>query len=574
MTLLETAAAAFAWRWALVALLAAAPTSMAGQRIHIVVTHGDNPFGEPMEWPLNSFNLFPPSIDESDGIVFLTYGSDMQREPYGLCHIDSDSARWVVRAGAPLPGPQPEMTLDYRIYDYGLLPSGRVAFAGRYLTPSGPGGDGIWIEGPDGIQPVVISGQPASGQPGDVFLDEPRLIAAPDDSLLVLAKTSFGFGFWRFRDGRLNLIVRRGMQAPGFDDGVSFRFFRSEYWPNEDHYNSGLSGGDFSFIAGLVGPGISEGNNMSIWRADETGALSLIIREGDQYNGAAIDIRAPLVEVDADGSIVFQPWLTAPDGSVSSPLLQFRVGAISTVLTPGEAVPEFGPGATIDDNIEWSYDGQNSLTLLLSVRGPTGAAIPVHAIQRQGARVYVLRSGTRISTLFHDCVVTELIRNFFDGFQTSWTSPTGRAAFFAQLSANGLNGGSQAVVAPDRVGRLRVAARTGGRTNSGDVRTIDGFRAIGIGPSGDVFARVDSSAGPMIIRAEVDCPALGCDYADVANNDCRVDISDLAMVLSHFGETAGPADQAPGDADLNGRVDISDLAEVMVAFGNDCSTSP
>jgi len=141
-------------------------------------------------------------------------------------------------------------------------------------------------------------------------------------------------------------------------------------------------------------------------------------------------------------------------------------------------------------------------------------------------------------------------------------SPSGRSAWGARIGGTGQSPDPNSLIAADRVGRLRVPIMPGDMIQVApeDARTIQVIRAFSLFPNGDLLAKVRTNAGDVLLRAEVDCPALGCDYADVANNDCRVDISDLAMVLSHFGETAGPADQAPGDADLNGRVDISDLA--------------
>ncbi len=63
------------------------------------------------------------------------------------------------------------------------------------------------------------------------------------------------------------------------------------------------------------------------------------------------------------------------------------------------------------------------------------------------------------------------------------------------------------------------------------------------------------------------CDVAGGD-ADV-NDDCLIDLSDLAVVLANFG--AGPgATSADGDTNGDGFVDLTDLANVLSLFGTSC----
>lgn len=55
--------------------------------------------------------------------------------------------------------------------------------------------------------------------------------------------------------------------------------------------------------------------------------------------------------------------------------------------------------------------------------------------------------------------------------------------------------------------------------------------------------------------------------ADV-NGDCLVDLSDLAEVLAHFGQTG--ASPSEGDINGDGIVDLSDLAQILADFGAGC----
>ena len=76
---------------------------------------------------------------------------------------------------------------------------------------------------------------------------------------------------------------------------------------------------------------------------------------------------------------------------------------------------------------------------------------------------------------------------------------------------------------------------------------------------------LDTDGDNLFDAADPDCtpPCVG----DL-NGDRRVDISDLAVLLAHFGTTgAQPAD---GDLDGDQDVDLSDLARMLSVFGTTC----
>lgn len=60
-----------------------------------------------------------------------------------------------------------------------------------------------------------------------------------------------------------------------------------------------------------------------------------------------------------------------------------------------------------------------------------------------------------------------------------------------------------------------------------------------------------------------------CCPADL-NEDGAIDLTDLAMLLSHFGATSG-ASHADGDLDGDHDVDLSDLATMLGSFGANCA---
>jgi hypothetical protein len=69
--------------------------------------------------------------------------------------------------------------------------------------------------------------------------------------------------------------------------------------------------------------------------------------------------------------------------------------------------------------------------------------------------------------------------------------------------------------------------------------------------------------------AVVGTPALAADV----NLDGRVDVNDLTIVLSHFGETGCVWSQGCIDGDPTGRVDVNDLTIVLANFGTSIGSS-
>jgi hypothetical protein len=64
------------------------------------------------------------------------------------------------------------------------------------------------------------------------------------------------------------------------------------------------------------------------------------------------------------------------------------------------------------------------------------------------------------------------------------------------------------------------------------------------------------------------CPRPGCEPGDL-DGDCRVGLSDLGILLSHYGESGVGPDE--GDFNNDGVVDLSDLGTLLAVYGNDCT---
>lgn len=64
------------------------------------------------------------------------------------------------------------------------------------------------------------------------------------------------------------------------------------------------------------------------------------------------------------------------------------------------------------------------------------------------------------------------------------------------------------------------------------------------------------------------CPRPGCEVGDI-DDDCDIDLTDLAILLAHYGETGVGPDE--GDLDGDGDVDLADLAILLSVYGTNCN---
>src|SRR5262249_15116638 len=87
---------------------------------------------------------------------------------------------------------------------------------------------------------------------------------------------------WVGATSELTLVARRGDHAPDTSSGVNF---------SDLDYPTLNSSGQVAFRAELTGSGVGTANDRGIWATDETGALNLIARPGDQLEDALGDFR-------------------------------------------------------------------------------------------------------------------------------------------------------------------------------------------------------------------------------------------------------------------------------------------
>ena len=87
----------------------------------------------------------------------------------------------------------------------------------------------------------------------------------------------------------------------------------------------------------------------------------------------------------------------------------------------------------------------------------------------------------------------------------------------------------------------------------------------------DLTLRSDSPCAPANSPGQCDLIGawpVGCLLGDL-DDDCDVDLADLAQLLSNYGMTSG-ATYEDGDLDADGDVDLADLAALLAVYGTSC----
>ncbi|REK09107.1 MAG: hypothetical protein DWQ37_19845 [Planctomycetota bacterium] len=118
---------------------------------------------------------------------------------------------------------------------------------------------------------------------------------------------SNNLGVWAGTAGDLELVARRGSQAPGLAPGVNFDGFvgltTSRFTPTLS------ADGEVTFLADLVGPGISSFNDTALFSGTRDN-LELILQAGQQMPGADpgvlfAGINTDTLSANIDGDLAF-----------------------------------------------------------------------------------------------------------------------------------------------------------------------------------------------------------------------------------------------------------------------------
>jgi hypothetical protein len=131
---------------------------------------------------------------------------------------------------------------------------------------------------------VARDGDQAPGTPSGVRLSNTYPFGISREGEIGLATTLAGPGITSVNDEALYidrpgqglaLIFRQGSAAPGMSSGESF---------GSPSYLQMNGRGQVALVATLAGPAVTPSNDLSLWAQDGTGALRLVVREGDQIN--------------------------------------------------------------------------------------------------------------------------------------------------------------------------------------------------------------------------------------------------------------------------------------------------
>ena len=177
---------------------------------------------------------------------------------------------------------------------------------------------GLWSGPPTNLALLARKGDAAPGMATGVTIrnfgaatstqvrQTPRIDAQGRTAFLAFVTgpgvtTANDSGIWRGVPGSVQPIMREGDPAPGLSDGALFGDGTdvSDGDVNDIAVNDR---GEMIFFNRLTGPNVTTANDGSIWHVDATGALSLIVREGDSFQVAPGDTRTVRVLSFTGGS--------------------------------------------------------------------------------------------------------------------------------------------------------------------------------------------------------------------------------------------------------------------------------
>jgi hypothetical protein len=156
--------------------------------------------------------------------------------------------------------------------------------------------DGIWSDRSASLELVARRGNQAPGTPDGVKFDVIRAGVRLNDAgqiafYAVLIGTGVDStndrGIWLEDSGNMTLVARAGNQAPGTPGGVSY----SNFSPFEVGTLTLNATGQVAFGAVLTGNGVDFTNDRGIFVTDVTGATQLLVRTGEQLQVADGDVR-------------------------------------------------------------------------------------------------------------------------------------------------------------------------------------------------------------------------------------------------------------------------------------------
>lgn len=566
--------------------------------------------------------------------------------------------RPVALSGQPVPG-APATTFT-------LFANGRIDLAGHstFYGFSTNNGSGIFSEAGDQIINIARFGQPAPGTPAffNSFNGIAHLLIDATGGVAFDAKLFGGdvcdcngdgileneSGIWSTRSGHLNLIMREGEPSPElgvpFENAPGFRinsagliastFFLSQPFPffavyreiaPDDFQLLALEGeqaaglphgvvynafqtfgfgddGRVSMIGSVLGPDVTNCNDIVIWRSNVAGEFEVIAREGDPAPGAGPDtVFGSSVcpgevfdnyAVSPNGRMAFIVNLKDPQGQVPTPEALYRVTdeGLVLLLRTDVPLPQLGgleiedlggiPAAITGGTNSLRINNQSEIVFQATLSGPgiTMANNQIIAMIDANDQLTILAQrgeqvpGAATGTVFGSDNL------FAPPFAMVTLNEQSQIAFAARI----LPGGelSRTLILSDGFGELRSLATSGqpfdvsASADGSDVRVVneiffhpffmDSPHSYMINDAGQTTFAVtftDGSAGIFVGQHRLVGDATG---------DWQVNVSDLLAVINAWGACKSPcsADIAPAGPPMgDGEVNVLDLLMVINNWG-------
>jgi hypothetical protein len=251
------------------------------------------------------------------------YGSNINtNNKVAILRAAPGNATTLVRKGVTAPPgvPNPSSIIFFSTFLYlNANDPGNIAFIGFLSNSMGSADSGIWTDAPGALSLLVREGDPAPGITNATFSEFPNAVGIGDDGTVGFCARLGGTGItandeltvWTGRPGALKLVAREGDPAPGLGNNVVFDTFlqaSSETGPAVNPY------GHAAFVARLRGPGITTGNDDTIWVEDGDGTLRLVVREGSNLPGSGSTTAA----IGTSNPALFAPFTLHPVGGFAS----------------------------------------------------------------------------------------------------------------------------------------------------------------------------------------------------------------------------------------------------------------
>lgn len=305
--------------------------------------------------PDHAFSTFGrPSVNESGTVAFAAAATSPMDccDDSGIWSVQQGVLMPIARVGASVPNAPGEQFLDTmtaaRINDSGKLAFyDGVGYSNAVLRTESNGQYekvatvGTAVPGLGaGVEFLSVGAAAINGRGDTLFmasLGVPSYSAAFENSL------------WRYHAGNLQLIARAGDPAPGAGSGITFADLGSGYYTA-----SSKNSGDVAFAATLQGDGIDISNNSSIWKVHDDN-LQLVAKAGSPAPGFPAGSQFTSFSwpsMNNLGQIVFQGVVEGaggtPDGGTHVGIwAQDATGALRLIVRDGDTI-DVDPGPGVD----------------------------------------------------------------------------------------------------------------------------------------------------------------------------------------------------------------------------------